>query len=270
MPIYLKANSVGATSEVLETQEELMKAIILIAAVSCLVSGSVVASGPQVAQSGVYKPGPGVAAPVAVKEVKPQYTADAMRAKVQGAVTLECVVQPDGTVGEVRVTKALDPGLDQEAIKAVKQWRFRPGTKDGKPVPVLVTLELTFTLRDTPSRPLFPIRPAAASDEGSKDQPEAARVYRPGDGVSAPILVKEVKPQYNPEAKQAKIEGSVTLECVVETDGAVGEVHVTKSLDPGLDREAIKAAKQWRFEPGTKDGKPVPVLITLEMTFTLR
>ena len=104
----------------------------------------------------------------------------------------------------------------------------------------------------------------------SAKQAGETRVYKPGDGVSAPILVKEVKPQYNPEAKQAKIEGSVTLECVVETDGAVGDVHVTKSLDPGLDREAIKAAKQWRFEPGTKDGKAVPVLITLEMTFTLK
>jgi protein TonB len=56
-------------------------------------------------------------------------------------------VQPDGTVGDVRVTKALNPGLDQEAIKAVKQWRFKPGHKDGKAVPVRVTLEMTFTLR---------------------------------------------------------------------------------------------------------------------------
>jgi len=45
---------------------------------------------------------------------------------------------------------------------------------------------------------------------------------------------------------------------------------VTTSLDAGLDQEAIKAVKQWRFEPGTKDGKPVPVLMTIEMTFTLR
>jgi TonB family protein len=57
---------------------------------------------------------------------------------------------------------------------------------------------------------------------------------------------------------------------VVNTDGTIGDVEVTTSLDAGLDQEAIKAVKQWRFEPGTKDGKPVPVLITLEMTFTLR
>ena len=124
-----------------------MKAIILIAAVSCLVSGSVVASAPQVAESGVYKPGPGVSAPVLVREVRPQYTPDAKAAKIQGVVTLECVVKTDGTIGDVEVTTSLDAGLDQEAIKAVKQWRFEPGTKDGKPVPVLITLEMTFTLR---------------------------------------------------------------------------------------------------------------------------
>jgi len=124
-----------------------MKAIIMIAAVSCLVSGPAAASAPQVAESRVYTPGDGVSAPVLVKEVKPQYTPEAKKAKIQGVVTLECVVQPDGTVGDVRVTKALNPGLDQEAIKAVKQWRFKPGHKDGKAVPVLMTIEMTFTLR---------------------------------------------------------------------------------------------------------------------------
>jgi len=247
-----------------------MKAIIMLAAVSCLVFSPIAAIAQQVAEGQVYEPGQGVSAPVVVKEVKPQYTAEAMKAEVQGVVTLECVVQPDGTVGEVRVTKALDPGLDQEAIKAVKQWRFKPGTKDGKPVPVLVTLELTFTLRDKPAQPLFPVRPLAPGDAGSKGQPEAARAYRPGYGVSVPVLIKEVKPKYTPEAKKAKIQGVVTLEGVVNTDGTIGDVEVTTSLDAGLDQEAIKAVKQWRFEPGTKDGKPVPVLITLEMTFTLR
>jgi len=247
-----------------------MKAIIVIAAVLCLVSSPIAASAQQTGETRVYKPGDGVSAPILVKEVKPQYTAEAKKAKIQGTVTLECVVQPDGTVGEVRVTKALDPGLDQEAIKAVKQWRFKPGTKDGKPVPVLVTLELTFTLRDTLAQPLFPVRPLAPVDAGSKGQPEAARAYRPGNGVSVPVLIKEVKPKYTPEAKKAKIQGVVTLDGVVNTDGTIGDVEVTTSLDAGLDQEAIKAAKQWRFEPGTKDGKPVPVLITLELTFTLR
>jgi len=98
---------------------------------------------------GAYRPGNGVLLPKVLREVKPQYTADAMRAKVQGTVLLECVVNADGTVGSVDVVKSLDRtfGLDGEAVKAARQWRFSPGTRFGEPVAVLVTIELTFTLR---------------------------------------------------------------------------------------------------------------------------
>ncbi len=98
---------------------------------------------------GAYRPGNGVDLPRVLREVRPNYTADAMRAKVQGTVLIEAVVLPDGTVGQVQVVRSLDTvfGLDQEAIKAAKQWRFAPGTQCGQPVPVLVTIELTFTLR---------------------------------------------------------------------------------------------------------------------------
>jgi protein TonB len=97
----------------------------------------------------IYGTGNGVTVPILIRDVKPQYTADAMRAKVQGSVWLECVVLPDGSVGEVRVTRSLDQrfGLDEEAIKAARQWQFRPGMRMGEPVPVMVTIELTFNLR---------------------------------------------------------------------------------------------------------------------------
>jgi protein TonB len=98
---------------------------------------------------GAFRPGSGITLPTVLREVKPAYTADAMRAKVQGSVWLECIVMPDGSVGDVKVTRSLDPifGLDQEAIKAAKMWRFRPGMRQGEPVPVIITIELTFTLR---------------------------------------------------------------------------------------------------------------------------
>jgi TonB family protein len=100
---------------------------------------------------GVYDIGNGVTSPVLVREVKPNYTGDAMRAKLQGIVEMEAVVMPDGTVDpkSIRITRSLDAnlGLDQQAIIAVKQWRFRPGLYKGQPVPVRVNVELTFTLR---------------------------------------------------------------------------------------------------------------------------
>jgi TonB family protein len=95
---------------------------------------------------------------------------------------------------------------------------------------------------------------------------------KPGSGVTLPTVVREVKPQYSPEAMQRKIQGSVWLSIVVDGNGDVSEATVTKSLDPefGLDDEALKAARQWKFKPGTKDGHPVAVRVTLQLTFTLK
>jgi periplasmic protein TonB len=98
---------------------------------------------------GVYRPGTGIVSPRLIKEVKPNYTGEAMRAKIQGEVWMEAVVMADGSVGQVSITRSLDPnfGLDEEAIRTVKQWRFAPGTRQGQPVAVLVEVQMTFTLR---------------------------------------------------------------------------------------------------------------------------
>ena len=93
--------------------------------------------------------GNGVVSPKLVKDVKPNYTAAAMQAKVAGIVLLEIVVLADGKVRDVRVTQSLDReyGLDEQAIAAVKLWEFKPGTKDGVAVPVAVKVEMSFALR---------------------------------------------------------------------------------------------------------------------------
>jgi TonB family protein len=97
---------------------------------------------------GALRPGNGIVNPTELKFAEPKYTSDAMRAKIQGLVTLEAVVLPNGTVGDVRVVNSLDSqyGLDQEAIKAVKGWLFHPATRQGVPVPIIVTLEVMFRL----------------------------------------------------------------------------------------------------------------------------
>ena len=89
-----------------------------------------------------------VIVPVALKQVTPQYTSEAMRAKLQGVVVIQAVVAADGTVDRGRVTQSLDSqmGLDDAALMAAKRWLFKPGTKDGKTVPVAVTLTLQFRL----------------------------------------------------------------------------------------------------------------------------
>jgi TonB family protein len=91
-------------------------------------------------------------------------------------------------------------------------------------------------------------------------------------GVTLPKVISEVKPRYTPEAMQARIQGTLMMTAVVRTDGTPGDITITKSLDTayGLDKQAVDALSQWRFESGRKDGKPVPVRVTIEMRFWLR
>ena len=91
---------------------------------------------------------PGLSSPVVLRQPKPSYTAEAMREKIQGTVVVEAVVGTDGRVRDARVTKSLDKefGLDDQALKAAREWEFRPGTINGRPVAAAVTLELLFTI----------------------------------------------------------------------------------------------------------------------------
>jgi len=97
-------------------------------------------------------------------------------------------------------------------------------------------------------------------------------IYVPGNGVSLPQVVKQVKADYTEEAKQNRIEGKVGLDVVVLADGTIGDVKVAQSLDTvyGLDANAVKAMKQWQFKPGMKDGKPVAVRVAIEIAYSLK
>jgi TonB family protein len=79
--------------------------------------------------------------------VEPQYSEEARKARYQGTVVLEAIVRKDGTVDILRVVRSLGFGLDENAIQALKQWRFRPGTKGGLPVDVALNIEVNFNLR---------------------------------------------------------------------------------------------------------------------------
>ncbi len=95
------------------------------------------------------------------------------------------------------------------------------------------------------------------------------QVYEPGNGVTAPIVLREVYAGYTQAAKAAKIEGSVLMTAVVMDDGRISDIQVVQSLDAELDQQAIKALRQWAFRPGTREGKPVAVRIHCEMHFKL-
>jgi periplasmic protein TonB len=96
---------------------------------------------------GPYRPGSGVSPPRLLREVRADYTDAARRANITGEVLLEIVVRRDGTVGDIRMLRRLDAGLDQRAVQAVRQWRFAPATLKGVPVDVIVEVAVEFKLR---------------------------------------------------------------------------------------------------------------------------
>jgi TonB family protein len=93
--------------------------------------------------------------------------------------------------------------------------------------------------------------------------------YKIGGGVSAPVPVYRPEPEYSEEARKAKWQGAVLLQLVVDENGVPQDIKVIRSLGLGLDQKAIEAVQKWRFKPGQKDGKAVPVSANIEVNFRL-
>jgi periplasmic protein TonB len=93
--------------------------------------------------------------------------------------------------------------------------------------------------------------------------------YKIGGGVSQPVLLHKEEPEYSEEARKAKWQGTVEMQIVVDEHGMPKEMKVTRALGLGLDQKALEAVAKWRFKPGMKDGKPVPVIATVQVNFRL-
>jgi TonB family protein len=149
-------------------------------------------------------------------------------------------------------------------------WYYQVGFSPTAPQPAMQPMRVVVLPDGTILEPTV-ATPDAPVPQGAGGTPTAG-VYRPGAGITVPRLLRQVQPNYTDAARRAKIAGTVLVEAVIGTDGVPRSMRIIRSLDDqfGLDQEALKAAAQWRFEPGTRDGQPVPVMVTLEMTFVVR
>lgn len=95
-------------------------------------------------------------------------------------------------------------------------------------------------------------------------------VYSPGrGGVTMPVPIRRVEPEYSEEARKARAMGVVLVAVEIGPDGKPRNVRVTRSFGLGLDEKAMEAVMQWLFRPGTKDGKPVAVSAEIQVAFHL-
>lgn len=138
----------------------------------------------------------------------------------------------------------------------------------GPPTPVPEPLEaasptLAPAFELPPTDELFPI-PESPPPE------EPAGILRVTGDVRAPIAIDQPEPRYTEIARKQRVEGLVILEAVIDTAGRVTDVRVLRGLPMGLEQEAVSAVRRWRYTPATLHGLPVPVLITVTVSFRLQ
>lgn len=118
--------------------------------------------------------------------------------------------------------------------------------------------------------------PAAASEDqksvkkaGPDDDPVSEPIYEVGGDVKPPRVLHRVMPEFTEKSREQHIEGSVVLVTVVTSKGEAHQIRVQKSLDKDLDQKAIEALRQWQFQPGEKDNKPVATRVSIEIRFNV-
>jgi TonB family protein len=186
-----------------------------------------------------------------VRPVLTQYTPPAAAACVEGEapVRLEIRIGKDGHPSQVSIPDARDDAMARAVVEAANSWSFRQALGAGQPRAADGSFLLECGLV---SHALFPPPPALI-----------------GRGVSAPVLVWKVEPEYSEEARKNKFQGTVKIRLEVDAEGIPINLRISPMLGEGLDFNAMQAVKRWRFQPGTKDGTPVRVIATLEVNFRL-
>jgi TonB family protein len=237
----------------------------------------------QQAAGQIVRIGGDVKPPEKIKHVPPVYPEIARSARVQGIVIAEVLIDADGLVSEAKVIRPVAL-LDQAALEAVRQWEFTPTEINGVAVPVIMTVTISFSLDDaaTPVANLTAAEEQALAQGRAMAAELAARraqmpppTWNPGDpplriggNVKAPVKIKHVNPVYPPEAQQARVQGIVIIEAQIDQDGRVSSARVIRPVAL-LDDAALDAVLQWEFTPTVLDGKPVPVIMTVTVNFTL-
>jgi len=184
---------------------------------------------------------------VAEYTTPPLYSDEARRRGIEGVVVASARIGSDGIASALRITRGLGFGLDQNALVALRQWRFRPGTHDGAVVPMDVEIEIAFTLRNES------INAQIAND----------MVSLVGPGVTPPQAVRVVQLR----SARAGSAGTVVLDVVLLEDGTPRIVRILRSLGTEADDLAVRAFEQWRFSPALKDGRAIKVRMNAEVRF---
>ena len=200
------------------------------------------------------------------------YPDEARAKRVQGAVVLKATITKEGTVKDVSAVSG-PVELVVSAVDAVRQWTYKPYLLNGEPTEVNTTITVNYALAGEAEAQGH--LPAAQAEVERRQVPQESGgdagvvAKRIGDGVSAPVLIYQVDPEFSEEARKAKFSGNVEVYIWVDTDGKPSHIRVVRGVGMGLDEKAVEAVRQYRFKPAMKDGKPVQVDLYIDVNFQI-
>jgi TonB family protein len=172
--------------------------------------------------------------------------------RIQGVVRFNATIGTDGHVRDLQVISG-HPLPIRAAKEAVQQWVYRPTLVNGKPVEVSTEIDFPFNLSEDTS-----------ASGGSEAPPPPTRVHV-GSNVQAAMLVKSVEPVY---PRDVWVEGTVRFTAIIGMDGHIQNLQLI-SGPPQLAPAAVNAVTQWVYRPTMLNGKPVEVVTTIDVPFTL-
>ncbi len=221
---------------------------------------------PQPDKDGVYAAGPGIQSPIFLHRVAAVYPSDASAGTIAGIALLSVVIGSDGIPSSIQVVNSKGPAFEAAAIEAVKKSQYAPGTMNDKPIPMRVYLLIRFFPDQRPAYPVIRTRETLDGFPQRLNQRDAAGnlLYD-----KPPVLIKGAEAEFSDEARRGGFQGNVILSLLVTEQGLPTDILIEKSLGHGLDEKAIESVQKYRFKPATKDGKPVPARISIEVSFRL-
>ena len=214
-----------------------------------------------------------------------RYPVNAQKNGTQGRVTVQFIVNTDGSISNIGILRRVDPELDGEAVRVISAMpKWKPGMQKGKPVRVKYTVPVMFRLNDEKKEEFKPVPKidesivvvGYASQEKSPAEKdvvfevvEQMPSFAGGMGGLMRYLSKNIK--YPVAAQKAGAQGQVIVQVIIDSNGNVTNPKITKSVDPSLDAEAIRVTSNMpKWQPGMQRGKAVNVKYTFPIDFKLQ
>jgi TonB family protein len=197
---------------------------------------------------GVYSLGGEVRPPVLRYSETAAYSERMRQVDARGAVLVTTILGVDGIPTGTDVLMPLARPFDVAAVRTTNQLRFEPATLHGRPVPVRIFVEFTFVGSDGAAHPTLVQR---------------------GNPIEPPVALNSFWAAYPRKARKRRQRGIVAVSFVVTQEGLPADLRLVRSAAKPLDESAMRAVQRLRFKPASRDGKPVPAHITIDVAFLL-